>query len=85
MEAALETSRGPLICAAYSFPRDGPGEPGVTAVALRDDDSHYVAGHVVAAKGASSESAAKQVLKGLRNMGHHEKIVVNSGPGVFHS
>ena len=71
MEVALETSRGPLICADYLFPRDGPGEPGVTAVALCDDDSQYLAEHVVDAKGASSESAVKQALKDLRKMGHH--------------
>ena len=78
MEAALETSRGPLICAGYFSSRDDPGEPGVTAVALCDDDSQYLAGHVVDAKGASSESAVKQVLKDLRKMGHHGKIVVKT-------
>ena len=66
MEAASETSRGPLICADCFFPRDSPGEAGVTAVALRDDESQFLAGHVVDAKGASSESAVKQVLKDMR-------------------
>ena len=78
MEVASEASRGPLICADYFFPRDGPGEPGVTAVALYDDDSQYLARHVVDAKGASADSAGKQVLKDLRKMGHHGKIVVKT-------
>ena len=63
MSVALETSRGPLICADYDYSRDGRGELGVTAVTLRYDGSQYLAGHLVDAKGASSESGVRQVLK----------------------
>ena len=56
------------------FPRDEPGEKGLTALAMCDNQSHLLTGHVADAKGASAEHAIKQVLGDLRRMGHHGKL-----------
>ena len=78
MQEELDKSQGPLVCADYFFPRDRPGDPGVTSIPLCDDISQFLAGLVVSAKGASCESAVGQVLKDLRNMGRHGRVVVRT-------
>ena len=57
MQAELDEANGASICADYFFPRDGPGVDGVTAFAMCDRKSHFLAGHVVDSKGASAEHA----------------------------
>ena len=51
MQADLEAANGASICADYFFPKDKPGDRGVTAIALCDNGSQYLAGHVVDANG----------------------------------
>ena len=51
---------------------------GVTAIALRDRDTQFLAGHVVDAKGAGPQNAVSQVLRDLRKMGHHDKVVIKT-------
>ena len=46
-DAELDAESGALICADYFFPRDAPGKEGVTAVARCDQQSGWLAGHVV--------------------------------------
>ena len=70
MHADLEAANGASICADYFFPRDKPGDKGITAIAICDIASQYLAGHVVDSKGASDEHAVGQVLRDLRRMGH---------------
>ena len=66
MQADLEAAHGASICADYFFPRDRPGEGSVTAVAICDIQSQFIAGHVVDSKGASADNAVRQVLRDLR-------------------
>ena len=51
MHADLEAANGASICADYFFPKDKPGDKGVTAIAICDTASQYLAGHVVDVKG----------------------------------
>ena len=72
----VETSGGASVCADYFFPRDRPGEASVTALAVCDSASQFLAGHIVDSKGASAEHAVKQVLRDLRKMGHYGDLKV---------
>ena len=54
----------------YFVPRDKTRDIGITALAICDSESQFLAGHVVDAKGASAEHALGQVLRDLRKMGH---------------
>ena len=56
--------------------RDRPGESSVTAVAICDFQSQFLAGHVVDSKGASADNAVRQVLRDLRKMGHFGDVKV---------
>ena len=76
MQADLEAAQGASICADYFFPRDAPGKTSVTALAICDFQSQFLAGHVVDSKGASSDNAVKQVLRDLRKMGHFGDVKV---------
>ena len=51
---------------------------GVTAVALCDRQTGWLAGHVVSSKGSGTHAAVEQVLRDLRRMGHNGTIVVNT-------
>ena len=73
-----EASLGASLCADYFFPRNKPGEESVTALAICDTTSQFLAAHVVDAKGASASSAVRQVLRDLRKMGHYGDIKVRS-------
>jgi hypothetical protein len=75
MQADLDTANGASLCADYFFPRDLKGEK-LTALALCDSTSQFLAGHVVDSKGASAEHIVQQVLKDLRKMGHYGDIKV---------
>ncbi len=66
-----ETTGGASICADYFFPRDRPGAESITALAMCDVASQYLAAHVVDSKGASARHAAKQVRRDLRKMGNY--------------
>ncbi len=77
-QADLDAAGGACICADYFFPRDAPGKEGVTAVALCDRQAVWLAGHVVSSKGSGTQEAVGQVLRDLRRMGHHGKIVVKT-------
>ena len=74
MQADLEAANGTSICADYFFPRDKPGDKHITAIAICDVVSQYLAGHVVDSKGASAEHAVGQVLRDLRKMGHYGQV-----------
>ena len=74
--ADVETIGGASVCADYFFPRDRPGEASVTALAVCDSASQFLAGHIVDSKGASAEHAVKQVLRDLRKMGHYGDLKV---------
>ena len=52
----------------------------MTAVALCDQQSGWLAGHVVDNKGSGTRQAVEQVLRDLRRMGHHGQIVVKTDP-----
>ena len=78
MNAELEAANGSSICAEYFFPKDKPGDAGVTALAICDTESQFLAGHVVDAKGASAEHAIGQVLRDLRKMGHYGSLRVRT-------
>ena len=82
MQAELDKDNGASICADYFFPRDGPGKDSVTAIAICDFQSQFLAGHVVESKGASADNAVKQVLRDLRNMGAVWRCQSPNGPGV---
>ena len=56
--------------------QEKPGEQGLTALAICDSKSQFLAGHIVDAKGASAEHAIKQVLRDLRKMGHYGNVKV---------
>ena len=77
-QADLDAANGSSICADYFFPKDAPGKEGVTAVALCDRQSGWLAGHVVDCKGSGTQKAVEQILRDLRRMGHHGKIVVRT-------
>ena len=64
------------ICADYFFPRDSRGSESVTALAICDATSQFLAAHIVDAKGASANSAIRQVLRDLRKMGHYGDVKV---------
>ena len=67
------------MCADYFFPKDAPGhKQGVTAFAVMDRASKFLAGHVVEAKGAGPHNAVSQVLTYLRNTGHFDKVVIRT-------
>ena len=51
MHADLEAANGASICADYFFPKDKPGDKGVTAIAICDTASQYLAAHVVDVNG----------------------------------
>ena len=74
--ADLETANGASICADYFFPRDAPGKDSVTALAICDSASQFLAAHVLDSKGASAEHAVKQVLRDVRKMGHYGDMKV---------
>ena len=65
MHADLEAANGASTCADYFFPKDKPGDAGITAMAIVDTASQFLAGHVVDAKGAGAEHAIKQILRDL--------------------
>ena len=80
MQAELEAANGSSICADYVIPRDGPGDNGVTALAICDRDSLFLAGHVVDSKGTSAEHALGQVLRELpsrQSEGENRPRVIN--------
>ena len=72
----VETTSGASMCADYFFPRDRPGAESITALAMCDVASQYLAAHVVDSKGASARHAVKQVLRDLRKMGHYGDLKV---------
>ena len=74
----LDADGGASICADYFFPRDAPGKEGVTAIALCDRQTGWLAGHVVDSKGSGTQEAVDQVLRDLRRMEHHGTIVVKT-------
>ena len=76
VQADTESAHGASICADYFFPRDKPGDKSLTAIAICDTTSQFLAGHVVDAKGAGAEHAVKQVLKDLLKMGHYGQLKV---------
>ena len=76
MQADLEAANGASICADYFFPRDKPGDNKLTAIAICDIESQFLAGHVIESKGASAEHAVGQVLRDLRKMGHYGQVKV---------
>ena len=47
MHADLEAANGASICADYFFPRDKPGDNKLTAIAICDTESQFLAGHVI--------------------------------------
>ena len=51
-QAELDAEGGASICADNFFPKDAPGNEGVTAVALCDQQSGWLAAHVVDNKGS---------------------------------
>ena len=51
MQAELETANGASICADYFFPRDRLGAGSVTALAICDFQSQFLAGHIVDSNG----------------------------------
>ena len=55
------------VSADYFFPKDAPGHKGLTAIAIRDRDTKFLAGHVVEQKGAGQQGAVNQLLKDLRS------------------
>ena len=77
-QADLDAAGGESIYADYFFPKDAPGKEGVTAVALCDRQTGWLAGHVVSSKGSGTRAAVEQILRDLRRMGHHGKIVVKT-------
>jgi hypothetical protein len=76
MQADLEAANGASLCADYFFPRDKPGDKSLTAIAICDTTSQFLAGHVVDSKGAGAEHAVRQVLRDLRKMGHYGQLRV---------
>ena len=50
MHADLEAAKGASICADYFFLKDKPDEAGITALAMCDSESQFIAGHVVDVK-----------------------------------
>jgi len=66
------------VSADYFFPKDAPGHKGVTAIAIRDRATKFLTGHVVEQKGAGQQGAVSQVLKDLRKMGYHDKVVIRT-------
>ena len=68
-QAELDTEGGASICADYFFPKDAPGKEGVTAVALCDQQSGWLAAHVVDNKGSGTKKALEQILRDPRRMG----------------
>ena len=50
----------------------------MTAVALCDQQTGWLAGHVVDSKGSSTQQTVDHFLWDLRRMGHHGKIVVKT-------
>ena len=77
MQDDLESANA-HVSADYFFPKDAPGHKGVTAIAIRDRDTKFLAGHVVEQQGAGQQGAVKQLLKDLRKMGHHDKVVIKT-------
>lgn len=77
-QAELDAEGGASICADYFFSRDAPGKEGVTAVAICDRQTGWLAGHVVSNKGSGTQEAVEQILRDPRRMGHHGKVVVKA-------
>ena len=70
------------ISAEYFVPKDATGHKGVTAIAVRYRDTKFLVGHVVEQKGAGQQGVVSQLLKDLRKMGHHDKIVIRTDQEV---
>ena len=51
---------------------------GVDAVALRDWGIKLLAGEVVDAKGPRPQHTVSQVLRDLRKIGHHDKVLIKT-------
>ena len=66
------------VSADYFFPKNAPGHKGVTAIEVRDRATKCLAGHVVEANGAGPQNAVRQLLRDLRKMGHHDKVVIRT-------
>ena len=77
-QAELDADSGASTCKDYFIPKEAPGKDGFTAVAICDQQSGWLAGHVVDSKGSGTRQAVEQVLRDLRRMGHHGKIVVKT-------
>ena len=60
------TLQMPMGVQIISYQKDHPGHNGVTAIAVRDRETKFLAGHVVDQKGAGEDRAVKQLLKDLR-------------------
>ena len=54
----------------------------MTAIAVRDRETQFLAGYVVEQKGAGQRGAVSQLLKDLRKLGHHDKIVIRTDQEV---
>ena len=78
IHAEDEATPHAAICADYFFPRDSPGAESVTALAICDATSQFLAAHIVDAKGASANAAIRQVLRDLRKMGHYGDLKVRT-------
>ncbi len=70
------------MCADCVYPRDKPGEESVTALAVCDYQSQFLAAHIVDSKGASANPAVRQVLRDLRQHWALWRLGSADGPRV---
>ena len=68
----------PTICFDYCFLRDSTGGDSVPVLVGRERGSKFVIAHVVPFKGAGADWVVGQLLRDLRKMGVHGKVILKS-------
>ena len=71
-----EESRGEEVHFDYAFLRNEEGGERATVLVGRCRRSKFLTAHVVPSKGESEEWVVDEVMKDLRNMGHHGQLLL---------
>ena len=68
----------PVLSLDYAFLRVKAGGDYLTVVVMKDSNSRALASHVVPAKGAEVEWAAKQICRDIQRWGYHGRVILKS-------
>ena len=68
----------PMVSLDYAFLRNKPKDPCAVVLVGKDRDSGALMAHIVPMKGAETEWVVKQVIKDIRQLGHHGRLLLRS-------